>query len=1495
MQDQVSNQQPSPEQARPARAWLRNNTLRLIARVMGWCTLAVLVLVASAAATVHFWILPRIDSFRPQLEERASAALGLTVKIEEIVLVRAGWRPTIALQHIRFIDGSAQEGLHVDKVEAQASLFSLATGRLAHLAIINPALQAQRKADSRIYIAGIALPQKTNAANQSNDQDIHDVLDILLKQPRLEIRNGSVRWHDALRNVPPLTLTGIQARLKNGKLHHTLELAAKPPPEWGQPVTATAQWQHGVFQQRSDWDHWKGSLQTSLTDVDISRLHAYVDLGKHVSLKQGHGNLAVQVNFHNTFRDIALNVQLHTLQTTLGKNLPPLALKDLQSLFHIQFDKKSGRNSYTLVTKNLSFTTDNGLQWKGGNVNINYQDADNPAERKGSLQGNAWNIGIIGQIASSLPLGDAVNKALQRYQPQGQVGELHVSWQGDINAPSAYTARGHANGISWQSQPGQADPNRKRKSPPIGIPGVAGANIHFDLNQSGGKMNLQLNKGSAEFPGVFENPRLAFDTFQTQVDWRIQNGQINVTLPRLRFRNDDVEGEVSIDWHTYNQATGAERFPGVMDLKGRIVKARAERVVRYLPLSIGREALDYIGHAVRSGDIHNARVHIQGDLDLVPFGKNAQGVQPAGTFRFDVPLRNAEFAFVPRYLQKPSEKPWPTLQQLNGTLVFDKDSLSVLNATGRFSTSADVAIHNLAAHIPKLGDDLVVGLAAQLRGPLDQTLQVTNQSPLSDLLGNSLEKTTATGVADMSLALGLPVMRMHDAQVKGSVQLNNNDIRMSPESPLLTKSQGQIAFNERGFTLQKVSAQVMGGPAVLEGGTTATKPGQKMEVLIRAKGDFTGEGLHQETALGSISRLGQFLHGRSAYNATIQVRNGVLELTIDSDLTGMGMRMPYPLAKTPGEKLPFHYSTRAIAPSGGHKQGHITEDEMQIRFGDRIYAQYIRDISQTSAAKVLRGRVAIGSLAVNDPPPMPTEGVHALVQIEKLDADGWTQILDATWGLQEAPGHPERKLLLASAESTAVSNLYLPDQVVLRTPLLTFYNRNIELLVADGVRKGRLWSFSVTARQINGKVEYLQSAANGPGSIKARLSQLIIGPENVEEVSNYVQKTANPQTLPYLDIDAREVELLGYNLDHIVLRASNHAKPRPADAALEDETVIASAQNAWYIHELKASLPHGNLKGSGVWAIAGSGAGNHSTLQPHDLAKRFVSLHLQMETDNFGDVLTHLGQTGLATGGTGHMAGTIRWSGSPAVPDLETLDGNLKVEMRNGNITKIDPGAAKLISLLSVQGLSRLGQMGQGLSFDSINGSLQIDKGIAKTSNLVINGFLANIKVNGQANLINNTLNLDVVAQPKVDLSTAAVVATAINPLVGLGSYFAQLALSKSISNATTQVLKVKGTFKDPAVQKLQGQEAQQVARRILKNHVSQKPLNEWWNWSPVTQPTPEESATTPASTASQPNTEADTATNTPLAADSKAAPAEATNASGTPQPEEQAATQPTQ
>lgn len=50
-------------------------------------------------------------------------------------------------------------------------------------------------------------------------------------------------------------------------------------------------------------------------------------------------------------------------------------------------------------------------------------------------------------------------------------------------------------------------------------------------------------------------------------------------------------------------------------------------------------------------------------------------------------------------------------------LVIDKSSLSVLDATARFSTAFDIVVNNLSAHIPDLGHHLAVGIAADMRGP----------------------------------------------------------------------------------------------------------------------------------------------------------------------------------------------------------------------------------------------------------------------------------------------------------------------------------------------------------------------------------------------------------------------------------------------------------------------------------------------------------------------------------------------------------------------------------------------------------------------------------------------------------------------------------------------------------------------------------------------------------------------------------------------------------
>lgn len=991
-------------------------------------------------------------------------------------------------------------------------------------------------------------------------------------------------------------------------------------------------------------------------------------------------------------------------------------------------------------------------------------------------------------------------------------------------------------------------------------------------------MRLNLDKGSAEFPGVFAKPRLDFDTLQTQVQWAINGQQIRVTLPEVRFANRDAQGTARVAWRTHDGAKGEDRFPGVLDLQGHFQRARAEQVVRYLPLSLGPDALNYVGNAVRSGDIRDARVRIEGDLNHIPFGTDAHGVTHPGTFRFDVPLTNAEYHFVPRYLQGAAEKPWPTLTQLNGLLVIDKLSLSVINATARFSGAPDVVVNKLSAHIPRMDKNLSVGVAATMHGPLEQALVLTNQSPLADMIDNSLAQATANGQADITLALGLPIMRMQKAIVKGSVALQNNDVRISPDSPLLAHSQGKVLFHEKGFALQDVSTTLLGGKATLKGGSldTARRDGSH-PVRIDAQGDFTGEGLRQEPSVGSIAQLGRFLQGRSAYRATLQVNRGASELSIDSDLAGMEVKLPAPLGKAAGGRLPFHFASHITqtqrAPGGAET---ATQDELDIRFGHVVLAQYARDLRHGDTPRVLSGRVAVGPQAVKQAPPMPNEGVHALVLMDRVDADAWSRVLETGWGDQvHAPVPVAVSAVAAKAATTAkgraapgggamddkgsapqaatataaqpnpsstvaetAADSYLPDQFAMQTPALVVAKRVFESLVVGGAREGRLWKLSLAAKQLNGYVEYLQSAKGGAGSVKARLQHLTLGPANVEEVGDYVRQTADPQTLPALDIDAANVDLVGYKFNRIALRASNSAQARPAGADLVDDAAEPSARSAWRIHELTAQMPQAKLQGSGVWGIrsanAANGAGNG--LNPADLARRFVSLQVNAQTDDLGSTLEHLGHKGLVKAGQGSVTGTLRWQGSPVSFDMETLAGELRLDMRRGHITRIDPGAFKLISLLSLQGLTRLGSIAEkGFAFDRIDGSLRVARGVATTKDLAIAGAMADAKLSGQIALVPKTIDVHVVVQPKVDLSTAALAAGVINPLVGVGSYVAQWVLSKPISAMATQTLHVQGPLADPAVTRLQGSEATRMEQQVLKGHAAPTAFNPLWDWTPIT------------------------------------------------------------
>ena len=66
--------------------------------------------------TLHWGILPHIAQWRGQMETRASAALGVAVRIGDIAVRSSGWVPSVELQQVVLLDTQSRPALVLPKM-----------------------------------------------------------------------------------------------------------------------------------------------------------------------------------------------------------------------------------------------------------------------------------------------------------------------------------------------------------------------------------------------------------------------------------------------------------------------------------------------------------------------------------------------------------------------------------------------------------------------------------------------------------------------------------------------------------------------------------------------------------------------------------------------------------------------------------------------------------------------------------------------------------------------------------------------------------------------------------------------------------------------------------------------------------------------------------------------------------------------------------------------------------------------------------------------------------------------------------------------------------------------------------------------------------------------------------------------------------------------------------------------------------------------------------
>ncbi len=1349
--------------------------LKLAGAVARWSLVLMLsawFILAAIWCALHWIIVPRIGDFRAQVENRAAVALGMPVKIGTLQARSGGLIPSIELRDVKLLDAEGREALVLGRVVVALSPQSLLRLGLDQLYIEGPQLDVRRRADGRFVVAGLVLAG-------ADGQDDSRVADWLFSQKEVVIKNGTVRWTDEKNPQPPLVTQQVDLVLRNGFRSHDLRIDATPEARLGDRFTLAGKFQQPLLSLHSSyWQEWTGQIYAAFDRVNVAQLSLYAAPG--IQVGQGAGALRAWVDIKDGKAAAAVaDVALAEVSTRIGKQAAALDLYAVSGRIGGQL-KPDG---FDFHTEGLTLQTEAGKPWPSGNFRIEQTG------KNFKFEADQLDLALLAHLADRLPLDDAARARLVAVNPKGLVDSLRASWSGALEAPEKFSVAGKVKGLALSS----SGPR---------VPGVAGLSASFSANEGGGKASLELANGAVDLPGFLNVPQLALTAFAGDVEWKLQGQNIAVQSSNLKFSNPDAQGAAQFKWHTSapNSAQGRGRFPGVLDLQATIQRIQGDSVHRYLPSVLRPAVRDYVREAVLKGSASDVKIRIKGDIYDMPFQNQKQG-----EFKIATKVSDLTFAFVPRSLLPPGGLPWPELTQVNGDFLLDRLQLQVKNASGRLNGkpgAAPLLITSAEVQIPDLLNLPTVVVSAEAKGPLATILTVVNESPLRELTGAALTAATVSGVGDVRLKLSLPLFALERSTVQGSVALGDSDVLMSANAPQLTRTRGLVNFNERGFNLPNLQGRLYGGDVAIQGGspnfaralasagaaTPAGAGGLLNGVVLQAQGNFSAQALRQAKDLGPVSRLAAQASGSADYTAVLNFGQGPPEILLTSNLAGITLALPPPFAKSAEASLPIRIQI-------SNRADKLVTDQIQIDIAKIAALTFVRDVSG-DAARVLAGSIGVG-LAANESAPLPAQGVVANVNLPNINVDAWTQLFSQVAGVapeggaQSTGGAPITPITPTTPSASSLAMAYLPTVMAVRAGELTVAGRKFRQVVVGASREGRTWRANMDSSELSGYAEYRQSAeGQGAGRVYARLARLTLATASAKDVESLLDE--QPASVPALDIVVDDMELRGKKLGRLEVEAINR---------------VAGGVREWRLSKFNLLTPEGAFTATGNWAaLNAQGTAPAPAPGKSGPERRRTVMNFKLDIEDSGLLLARFGMVDVVRKGRGKLEGQVSWMGSPLALDYPTLGGAFTVNVESGQFLKADPGIAKLLGVLSLQSLPRRLALDfrdvftEGFSFDFVRGDIKIDQGIATTNNLQMKGVNAAVLMEGRADIAQETQDLRVVVVPEINAGTASLIATVINPAIGLGTFLAQLILRRPLIESATQEFHIDGTWLDPKV-----------------------------------------------------------------------------------------------
>ena len=503
--------------------------------------------------------------------------------------------------------------------------------------------------------------------------------------------------------------------------------------------------------------------------------------------------------------------------------------------------------------------------------------------------------------------------------------------------------------------------------------------------------------------------------------------------------------------------------------------------------------------------------------------------------------------------------------------------------------------------------------------------------------------------------------------------------------------------------------------------------------------------------------LAPYLDGRSAWTASVAIAR-----------TPAGSKATAPSrlqlrSNLVGTRLalpaPLHKPAASALPTTIDAALPLGAGEVRVALGN-VLSLRARSAAQTGV------RVVLGSDSVADAPP--ASGLIATGRAATLDALDWMTVA------RGSGGNGGNGLTLRHVD-VAADHLHLLGGDFADTRLqVDPMPGGIAVQLQGAALAGRLSVPDADAAPIAGHFARahwhdLPAVAADPGDAAAAGADL------------------NPAKVPPLAIDVDDLRLRDAPLGSATLRT----RPLP---------------NGLRIDQLLVRGPKQQLTVLGDWTGVGAAARTR--------------LSVAIDSQDYGALLAGFGYGGQLAGGHGRVSLEATWPGAPSAFGLSGVDGTLHIDARDGQLTSLEPGAGRVLGLLSIAQLPKRLTLdfrdlfAKGLAFDRMHGDVRIGAGQARSDNLAIDGPAADIRIHGGADLRAQQFDQTVEVYPKAGNLLTVAGAIAGGPVGAAIGAAANAVLQKPLGRMAAKTYHVTGPWKDPKVEVITREQSRVTAER---------------------------------------------------------------------------------